>query len=267
MTVASTLNRKTYAGNGVTVAFATSPVVFYEDEDLVVNVTVDATGATEELVLGDDYSVTGGNGSAGTVTLLVTPATGETVVIRRVLDTVQEFDPENNDVSDADALEQALDKLTMMVQQLSNRFAYVVQRSEADITNVSYILPPGYGDVIGRDDDGNIISIDPDDLPLQQRAMSVRAVTASTYTLVEDDDQNIVNMVNGGAVSVPDTLTVGHMTGIVSGSGSVTVAGTGGASVVVAASYAASLNETNSFATVLLKSAHTWLLFGNLTLA
>lgn len=265
MTVSSTLNRKTYAGNGVTVSFATSPLIFFSDDDLVVNVTNDDTQETALLVLDTDYTVTGGNGEVGTVdlTLYGAPATGYTVVIKRALEVVQEYDPENNDINDAEALEQALDKLTMMVQQLSNRFAFVIQRSEADVTNVSYILPPGYGDVLGRDESGNIVSVDPADLPNTQ-PLTIRNVTATTYTIVAGDNQNIVNMVNGGTVTAPTGLTTGFMVGITSGSGVVAIEDDGNCEVRVAASFFPSLSETDSFATLTLTATDSWLLYGDL---
>ena len=54
MTVSSTTNRKTFAGNGVTTSFATSPVVFFDTSDLVLTVVTDSTGASEALVENTD---------------------------------------------------------------------------------------------------------------------------------------------------------------------------------------------------------------------
>jgi hypothetical protein len=124
MTVSSVTNRKTFAGNSVTTSFATSPVVFFDTSDLVITVVTDSTGASESLVENTDYTVSGGAGSTGTVSLAGgsspygAPATGTTVVIRRVLPLTQDDDFLNNDINDAEVLEDRLDRLTMMAQQL-----------------------------------------------------------------------------------------------------------------------------------------------------
>jgi hypothetical protein len=126
MTVASTTNRKSFSGDGVTTSFGTSPVVFYESTDLVVEVFSSA-GAATTLTAGTQYTVSGGSttGATGTVNLAGgtapygAPAVGTTLLIRRVLPLVQEADFVNNDINDAEVSETALDKLTMIAQQIS----------------------------------------------------------------------------------------------------------------------------------------------------
>lgn len=126
MTVASTTNRKSFSGDGVTTSFGTSPVVFYESTDLVV-VVYSSTGVATTLTEGTDYSVTGGSstGATGTVNLAGgsspygAPAVGTTLLIRRILPLVQEADFVNNDSNDAEVSETALDKLIMIAQQIN----------------------------------------------------------------------------------------------------------------------------------------------------
>lgn len=126
MTVASTTNRKSFSGDGVTTSFGTSPVVFYTASNLIVEV-YSSTGAVTTLVNNTDYTVSGGSttGAVGTVNLAGgsspygAPAVGETLLIRRVLPLVQEADFVNNDINDAEVSETALDKLTMIAQQIS----------------------------------------------------------------------------------------------------------------------------------------------------
>jgi hypothetical protein len=126
MTVASTTNRKSFSGDGVTTSFGTSPVVFYESTDLVVEVYSSA-GVATTLTEGTQYTVSGGSttGATGTVNLAGgtspygAPAVGTTLLIRRVLPLVQEADFVNNDINDAEVSETALDKLTMIAQQIS----------------------------------------------------------------------------------------------------------------------------------------------------
>jgi hypothetical protein len=152
MTVSSTTNRKTYAGNGVTTSFATSPVVFFDTSDLVITVVTDSTGASEALVENTDYTVSGGAGSTGTVSLAGgsspygAPATGTTVVIRRVLPLTQDDDFLNNDINDAEVLEDRLDRLTMIDQQIDEEIgrSLKVPSSEGEQADIVVAGKAGY---------------------------------------------------------------------------------------------------------------------------
>lgn len=152
MTVSSTTNRKTFAGNGVTTSFATSPVVFFDTSDLVLTAVTDSTGASEALVENTDYTVTGGAGSTGTVSLAGgsspygAPAAGITLVIRRVLPLTQDDDFLNNDINDAEVLEDNLDRLTMVDQQQSEEVgrALKVSESESEQSDIAVAGKAGY---------------------------------------------------------------------------------------------------------------------------
>jgi len=148
MTVSSVTNRKTFAGNGVTTSFATSPVVFFDTSDLVLTVVTDSTGASETLVENTDYTVTGGAGTTGTVSLAGgsspygAPAAGTTLVIRRVLPLTQDDDFLNNDINDAEVLEDALDRLVMVAQQLDEGNELGVRlSSDETATDALTVLP------------------------------------------------------------------------------------------------------------------------------
>lgn len=124
MSVTSTTNRKSYSGDAVTTSFATSPVVFFDTSDLVVSV-ISAAGVETALTENTHYTVTGGDGSTGTVNLAGgsapygAPAVGVTLLILRVVALTQPVDFVQNDGSDAEVQETAYDRLTMMVQQLN----------------------------------------------------------------------------------------------------------------------------------------------------
>ena len=120
MTVASTQDRVSFAGNASSTSFSTNPVVFFDNTDLRVLV-VDANGVEDELMLIADYTVTGGDGATGTVVttgLYGTVAVGSTLVIIREVPATQASDLVNGSNSDADVLETALDRLTMVAQQV-----------------------------------------------------------------------------------------------------------------------------------------------------
>ena len=124
MTVSSTTNRKSFAGDGVTTSFGTSPVVFFNSSELVVQIVVTATGAATTLVEGTNYTVTGGNGAVGTVNLAGgtspngAPSALQTLLIRRVLPLTQTDDFVNNAINDAEVTERRFDKTVMQIQQL-----------------------------------------------------------------------------------------------------------------------------------------------------
>lgn len=117
MTVNTTTNRVSYAGNGITTAFAV-PFPFLADADLVVIERTDSTGAEVVKTLTTHYTVSGAGGASGTVTMLTAPATGTTLVIYRDPALTQLVDLVPNDPLPVEtAIEQPLDRLTMITQR------------------------------------------------------------------------------------------------------------------------------------------------------
>lgn len=117
MTVSSTVVDTRYAANSGTTDFATG-FPFYATSSLRVSTIVTATGVETVLVLVTDYTVTGGEGATGTVTFPEAPATGLTVVIKRVEPYTQLTDLANGDSLPADVLESTYDKQEMQLQQI-----------------------------------------------------------------------------------------------------------------------------------------------------
>jgi hypothetical protein len=116
MTITTTLARVDYAGNGVTTVFPV-PFVFFGPNELEVIERDQVTGLETTLVLGTHYTLTGGNGSTGTVTATPAPATGKAWTIRRLTLAVQNFDFSRNDAFPAESVERALDRATAIVQE------------------------------------------------------------------------------------------------------------------------------------------------------
>ncbi len=142
MTVSSTTNRKTYTGDNATTSFSTSPVVFFDTSDLTVYVVVTATGVSETLVENTDYTVTGGSGAVGTVNLAGgsspygAPLSTQKVVIVRNVPATQQTDFANNDTSDAEVVEDALDRLTMIAQQNNTKLERSLRQPDEDPTDI-----------------------------------------------------------------------------------------------------------------------------------
>lgn len=187
MTVSSTQSRKTFAGNGVTTSFATTPIVFFDTADLTVYVTDDTTGTATTLVENTDYAVSGGSGAVGTVSLAGgsdpygAPASGTTLVIVRELDIVQQVDFVNNESSDAEVVEDALDRLTMMLQHLESRVDRSFVLADSDVSGASTTLPtPEASTLLGWSDDaGELVNY-------SASALDLAIVSTFMETLLDD---------------------------------------------------------------------------------
>ena len=138
MTVSTTTNRASYSGNGSTTAFAYGFKIF-ADADLTVIIRA-STGAETTKTLSTHYNVSGaGNASGGNVTFTSgnVPASGETVVILRELTLTQGTDYVANDPFPAESHEDALDRLTMITQQLNESVGRSLKVSSTNVIATS----------------------------------------------------------------------------------------------------------------------------------
>lgn len=134
MTISTTESSIAYNVNGVTLAFAV-PFRFLVDDDIVVT-RRNAAGIESTLVLNTDYTLTGANNDAGgTLTMVVAPAVGERLVIDRVVGITQETDYPEGGNFPAEAHERALDRLTMIGQQLLRLVSRCLQLPTSDTTS------------------------------------------------------------------------------------------------------------------------------------
>ena len=120
MTVSSTTTKNSHSGNASTVAFAygfkiltSSEIkVFIRASTGVETVRSEGSGSAQ-------YGVSGvGAAAGGTVTFVTAPASGETVVLRRLTALTQATDYVENDPFPAESHEAALDKLTAITQEM-----------------------------------------------------------------------------------------------------------------------------------------------------
>ena len=120
MTVSTTIIKSSHNGNGSTTTFAYNFKIF-ADTDLVVIIR-SSTGTETTKSLSTHYTVSGaGDASGGSITFTSgnTPASGETVVIRRNVPQTQAIDYIANDPFPAETNEEGLDRTTMIAQQVS----------------------------------------------------------------------------------------------------------------------------------------------------
>ncbi|HCP5106972.1 TPA: hypothetical protein OD973_001172 [Escherichia coli] len=127
MTVSTEVDHNEYTGNGVTTSF---PYTFriFKESDLVVQV-VDLDENIAVLALDTDYTVTGAGGyNGGNVILSKALANGYQISISRELPVTQETDLRNQGKFFAEVHEDALDKLTMLIQQVRSWFSLALRK-------------------------------------------------------------------------------------------------------------------------------------------
>jgi hypothetical protein len=141
MALETTDNRKEYAGNGVTTAFS-FPYYFLAEEDLKVISRNDTTGVETLKTLTTHYTITGeGLEAGGTVTMLVAPAAGTTLVIYRDPEIIQDKDFRENDSFPAEQAEEAWDRSAMISQRLAERMDRAVRLSDGFSPDFDPTLP------------------------------------------------------------------------------------------------------------------------------
>lgn len=127
MTVSTVVDHNDYTGNGVTTSF---PYTFriFKKTDLAVSV-IDLSENITVLVLDTDYTVTNAGGyNGGSVVLTAPLATGWQISIARELEPTQETDLRNQGKFFAEVHEDAFDKLTMLIQQVSSMFRLALRK-------------------------------------------------------------------------------------------------------------------------------------------
>lgn len=185
MTVASETSRLSFSGNGVTTAFAVS-FAYRASADLVVTLR-DAAGAETAQVETTNWTLVGvsdagtGGFSSGTLTMLVAPATGTTLVISRKPALTQGLDATASGALTAANLEGALDRLTMLVQSMQEQFSRALLLKKSTTTITPVLPDPVASQILGWNAGGtDLVNYAPS-------AINASAVvTAFVLTLLDD---------------------------------------------------------------------------------
>lgn len=139
MTISTTTNRYSYAGNGVTQAFAYSSK-FLANSDLVV-LLVDEDGVETVQTLNTDYTVTGAEAAnGGTVTFTSAPSSDYSVVIYGDPAPTQTLDLVNGDNFDADDIERQLDRSALVSQRLKDLINRSLRLADSVVASVSLAI-------------------------------------------------------------------------------------------------------------------------------
>lgn len=149
MAISTTASRISYAGNGVTTVFS-FPYVFLANGDLKVIEKNDTTGVETVKTLTTHYTVSGGSGAVGSVTMLTAPAAGVTLVLYDDPDITQGLDLLENDPAPAESMERAWDRLTLIAQRLKDRIDRAVRMTDGYAAAFTPTLPAviGHGDLL-----------------------------------------------------------------------------------------------------------------------
>ena len=133
MTISTTTVKNSYSGNASTTAFAYTFKI--SDDDDIVVIIRNAAGTETVKTKTTHYTVAGvGNSSGGTVTFTSgnTPASGETVLLRRESSNTQATDLVENSPLSAETLETALDAAVMNIQELQEEVARSIKLSRSN---------------------------------------------------------------------------------------------------------------------------------------
>ena len=175
MTLGTTHSIVPYEGDNSTTVFNVT-FEFHVVSDLEVIVITKATGAESLKSLGADYSVSGGNGGTGQVTMAVAPTTLERLVIRRISSDLQPDDLIDGGPLAADPLERRLDIIFARLQELETdvaRSLKVTKGSQAPESGLTLNLTGGMGASlqIASDEQGIILAaaVAPDDAVLSAK--------------------------------------------------------------------------------------------------
>lgn len=178
MTVSSETKRSDYAGNGSTTEFATG-FRFLENSHIKVILTDTSGNSTTQTEI-SQYTLTGaGLDSGGTVTFITPPASGFTVSIKRDIPLTQSTDYVDNDAFPAESHEDALDKLTMIAQQLQEEIDRSVKQEEAQAGSSVTLPSPLEDNILQWTADGNFRNIN---------LASIGSLAVSNFALTYLDD-------------------------------------------------------------------------------
>ncbi len=132
MTVSSTTTRNSYTGDGSTTVFAYTFKIF-DDDDITVILRTTATGTETVQTKTTHYSVSGvGSAGGGNITFVTAPTAAQTVVLLRQTAQTQTTDYTPNDPFPAASHEDALDKMTLIIQDQQDELDRAIKLSRTN---------------------------------------------------------------------------------------------------------------------------------------
>jgi hypothetical protein len=201
MTISSTTVKVSYSGNSSTTVFAYTFKILDDDEIQVIIRTSDGTETIKTKTT--HYTVSGvGSAGGGNITFLTAPVTGQTVVLKRNTTRTQETDYVANDPFPANSHEEALDRVTMIAQEIQEELQRAIKLSKTNtMTSTEF-------SVAAADRANKILAFDTNgEISVTQELGTYRGnwATATSYNgrdLVKDTSTNNIFIVNTAHTSV-----------------------------------------------------------------
>jgi hypothetical protein len=201
MTISSTTVKVSYSGNSSTTVFAYTFKILDDDEIQVI--IRSSTGTETVKTKTTHYTVSGvGSSGGGNITFLTAPVTGETVVLKRNTTRTQETDYVANDPFPANSHEEALDRVTMIAQEIQEELQRAIKLSKTNtMTSTEFT-------VAAADRANKILAFDANgEISVTQELGTYRGnwATATSYNgrdLVKDTSTNNIFIVNTAHTSV-----------------------------------------------------------------
>lgn len=179
MTITAAANRLSYAGNNTTTVFPTPK--FLANADLVVLLVNDATGVGVTQTLTTNYTLAGaGADPGGTCTMLVAPASGETLLIYSDPALTQPVDLVDNGPMPAQTYENALDRLTLIARRVRELVVRALAQPDEDVDAID-TLPNATGRA------GKYLAFDGDGNPVATAGTGDPTVISAFMATVVDD--------------------------------------------------------------------------------
>jgi hypothetical protein len=204
MTISSTTVRNSYSGNGSTTVFAYTFKILDDDEIQVI--IRSSTGTETTKTKTTHYTVSGvGSSGGGNITFLTAPGSTETVVLKRNTTKTQETDYVANDPFPANSHEEALDRVTMIAQEIQEELGRSIKLSKTNtMTSTEF--------TVGAADRANkILAFDTNgEISVTQELGTNRGnwsagVTFNARDIVKDSSNNNVYLCNTTHTSVGTT--------------------------------------------------------------
>lgn len=192
---------KRFTGNGSTTSFSLSPMPFLLNTDLEVKLVQASTGVETLQVLNSDYTVTGGDGATGSVVMSVAPASGKILVVKRVTAKVQSLDLVENGEFLADEIEDALDRLTHIVQENAVEVSRIVTLPDTFEADSLQLPEPATGYVLVWNDDGD--GFDNAEMPDSLSGiLTDKTLVNPLMNIIKDSNSNTVLQLEGVSSAV-----------------------------------------------------------------
>jgi len=207
MTVPSTAAIIRYSGNDALLIFAYTWKILDED-DIEVYLRTVATGAETLKTISTHYTVSDvGKDAGGNITFLTAPATGEQVVLKRAPAITQLTDYQEGDEFAEEAHEDALDRLCMIAQMLSENLGRVLFLAETSTYSGLSLPDPEADKVLAWESDLSAIK--------NITAADLSAVSISSFMEATLDDTTLVELlgtvgldVDLATLSLPASVTI-----------------------------------------------------------